>query len=68
MDTLIDHAGVSRITPKGFRHTARSVGWVVVDDDKVMRERLAYADIGITRGDVHPHGHRPAPRGGRSLG
>ena len=38
----------SRITPKGLRHTAQSVGRVVVGDDKVMQERLGHADIGVT--------------------
>ena len=48
MDSLIDKAGVPRITPKGLRHTAQSVGRVVVGDDKVMQERLGHADIGVT--------------------
>ena len=48
MDGLIVEAGVPRITPKGMRHTAQSVGRVVVSDDKVMQERLGHADIGIT--------------------
>lgn len=48
MDTLIERAGVPRITPKGLRHTAQSVGRVVVGDDKVMQERLGHADIGVT--------------------
>lgn len=48
MDDLIEQAGVPRITPKGLRHTAQSVGRVVVGDDKVMQERLGHADIGIT--------------------
>ncbi|HEX2700145.1 MAG TPA: hypothetical protein VHM89_08090 [Acidimicrobiales bacterium] len=47
MDSLIDTAGVPRITPKGLRHTAQSVGRVVVGDDKVMQERLGHADIGV---------------------
>ncbi len=50
MDVLTDQAGVPRITPKGLRHTAQSVGRVVVGDDKVMQERLGHADIGITLG------------------
>ncbi len=41
MDVLTDQAGVPRITPKGLRHTAQSVGRVVVGDDKVMQERLS---------------------------
>jgi integrase len=48
MDSLIEEAGVPRITPKGMRHTAQSVGRVVVGDDKVMQERLGHADIGVT--------------------
>lgn len=48
MDSLVDKAGVPRITPKGLRHTAQSVGRVVVGDDKVMQERLGHADIEIT--------------------
>lgn len=48
MDRLIAAAGVPRITPKGLRHTAQSVGRVVVGDDKVMQERLGHADIGVT--------------------
>jgi integrase len=36
MDSLIEAAGVARITPKGLRHTAQSVGRVVVGDDMVM--------------------------------
>jgi len=50
MDSLVSEAGVPRITPKGLRHTAQSVGRVVVGDDKVMQERLGHADIGITLG------------------
>jgi integrase len=48
MDGLVEQAGVPRITPKGLRHTAQSVGRVVVGDDKVMQERLGHADTGIT--------------------
>lgn len=48
MDSLVEQAGVPRTTPKGMRHTAQSVGRVVVGDDKVMQERLGHADIGIT--------------------
>jgi len=48
MDDLIGKAGVPRITPKGLRHTAQSVGRVVVGDDKVMQERLGHADVEIT--------------------
>jgi integrase len=50
MDSLVEQAGVPRITPKGLRHTAQSMGRVVVGDDKVMQERLGHADIGITLG------------------
>ena len=50
MDVLIEKVGVPRITPKGLRHTAQSVGRVVVGDDMVMQERLGHADIGITLG------------------
>lgn len=50
MDALIEQVGVPRITPKGMRHTAQSVGRVVVGDDKVMQERLGHSDIGITLG------------------
>lgn len=53
MDSLIDKAGVPRITPKGLRHTAQSVGRVV-GDDKVMQERLGHADIGVT---LNPYTH-----------
>jgi integrase len=31
-----------------MRHTAQSIGRVVVGDDKVMRERLGHSDVGIT--------------------
>ncbi|MGH8921326.1 MAG: tyrosine-type recombinase/integrase, partial [Acidimicrobiales bacterium] len=48
MDGLITKAGLPRITPKGLRHTAQSVGRVVVGDDKVMQERLGHADVEIT--------------------
>ena len=48
MDVLIEKAGVPRITPKGMRHTAQSVGRVVVGDDKVMQERLGHSDMDIT--------------------
>ncbi len=48
MDDLITKAGLPRITPKGMRHTAQSVGRVVVGDDKVMQERLGHADVEIT--------------------
>lgn len=50
MDALVGELGVPRITPRGLRHTAQSVGRVVVGDDKVMQERLGHADIGITLG------------------
>jgi integrase len=48
MDDLIAKAKLPRITPKGLRHTAQSVGRVVVGDDKVMQERLGHADVEIT--------------------
>ena len=48
MNALIVKAGLPRITPKGLRHTAQSVGRVVVGDDKVMQERLGHADVEIT--------------------
>lgn len=48
MDGLVAKAGVPRVTPKGLRHTAQSLGRVVVGDDKVMQERLGHADIAIT--------------------
>jgi integrase len=48
MDGLVAQSGVPRITPKGLRHTAQSVGRVVVGDDKVMQERLGHADIEVT--------------------
>lgn len=48
MDGLVAKAGVPRVTPKGLRHTAQSVGRMVVGDDKVMQERLGHADIAIT--------------------
>ncbi len=63
MDAVIEQAGVPRITPKGLRHTAQSVGRVVVGDDKVMQERLGHADIGITLDTythVVPEQHRQA--------
>ena len=50
MDALVDEVGVPRITPRGLRHTAQSVGRVVVGDDKVMQERLGHTDIGVTLG------------------
>ena len=65
MDRLVAEAGVPRITPKGMRHTAQSVGRVVVGDDKVMQERLGHSDIDITLG-VYTHTvtdqHREAGR------
>ena len=48
MTRLATDAGVPRLTPKGLRHTAQSIGRVVVGDDKVMQERLGHSDIGIT--------------------
>jgi integrase len=48
MDDLVEKARVPRITPKGMRHTAQSIGRVVVGDDKVMQERLGHSDVGIT--------------------
>jgi integrase len=48
MTRLATDAGVPRLTPKGMRHTAQSIGRVVVGDDKVMQERLGHSDIGIT--------------------
>jgi len=50
MRELISNTGVPAITPKGLRHTARSVGRVVVGDDKVMQERLGHSDVEITLG------------------
>ena len=64
MDVLVEKVGVPRITPKGLRHTAQSVGRIVVHDDKVMQERLGHADIGITlRTYTHlvTEQHRVAP-------
>lgn len=48
MIRLAKDTGVPRLTPKGLRHTAQSIGRVVVGDDKIMQERLGHADIGIT--------------------
>ena len=48
MERLAKDAGVPRLTPKGLRHTAQSIGRVVVGDDKIVQERLGHADIGIT--------------------
>ncbi len=48
MKRLAKEAGVLELTPKGMRHTAQSIGRVVVGDDKVMQERLGHADIGVT--------------------
>lgn len=48
MERLAKKARVPRLTPKGMRHTAQSIGRVVVGDDKVMQERLGHSDIGIT--------------------
>lgn len=48
MVRMTGQAGVPRLTPKGLRHTAQSIGRVVVGDDKVMQERLGHADIGVT--------------------
>jgi hypothetical protein len=45
METFIKKAGVPRITPKGMRHTAQSIGRVVVGDDKVMQERHGHSDV-----------------------
>ena len=50
MRQLAAGAGVPAIPPKGMRHTAQSVGRVVVGDDKVMQERLGHADVEITLG------------------
>jgi integrase len=50
MRDLISSTGVPAITPKGLRHTAQSIGRVVVGDDKVMQERLGHSDIEITLG------------------
>ena len=61
MDSLIEQAGVPRMTPKGLRHTAQSVGRVVVGHDKVMQERLGHADIGITLG-TYTHTATPQHR------
>ena len=48
MDGLAGKAQVPRITPRGLRHTAQSVGRVVVGDDKVVQERLGHSDVEIT--------------------
>ena len=45
MMRLATQAGVPQLTPKGLRHTAQSVGRVVVGDDKVMQERLGHSDL-----------------------
>lgn len=66
MDALVEPAGVPRITPKGLRHTAQSVGRVVVGDDKVMQERLGHADHRHHPRYLHPHRSRTAPPGRRS--
>ena len=50
MDALIDEVGVPRITPKGLRHTAQSVGRVVVGDDKGMSSR----NMKVMRVDFDP--------------
>jgi len=50
MTRLATDAGVPYLTPKGLRHTAQSIGRVVVGDDKVMQERLGHSDLGITLG------------------
>ncbi|MFN7151058.1 MAG: tyrosine recombinase XerC [Microthrixaceae bacterium] len=50
MRDLTASTGVPVITPKGLRHTAQSVGRVVVGDDKVMQERLGHSDVEITLG------------------
>ncbi len=50
MRELTASTGVPAITPKGLRHTAQSVGRVVVGDDKVMQERLGHSDVEITLG------------------
>lgn len=50
MTRLATQAGVPQLTPKGLRHTAQSVGRVVVGDDKVMQERLGHSDLEITLG------------------
>lgn len=48
MRELSEGARVPAITPRGLRHTAQSLGRVVVGDDKVMQERLGHTDIGVT--------------------
>lgn len=50
MRELTARAGVASISPKGLRHTAQSIGRVVVGDDKVMQERLGHSDVEITLG------------------
>jgi len=50
MRELIARTDVPAITPKGLRHTAQSIGRVVVGDDKVMQERLGHADLEVTLG------------------
>jgi integrase len=67
MDALIESAGVPRITPKGMRHTAQSLGRVVVGDVKVMPERLGHADTGVTL-NTYTHRFRAAPAGGGAVG
>lgn len=48
MTSRAKEAGVPRLTPKGLRHTAQSIGRVMVGDDEVMQERPGHSDIGIT--------------------
>lgn len=50
MRQLIRSTGVPAITPKGLGHTAKSVGRVVVGDDKIMQEWLGHSDVEITLG------------------
>ncbi len=61
MDGLVARAGVPRITPKGLRHTAQSVGRVVVGDDKVMQELLGPCRRRDHAEHLHAYGDRAAP-------
>lgn len=67
MDSLVADAGVPRITPKGLRHTAQSVGRLVVGDDKVMQERLGPRRHRHHPWHLHPHADRTASPAGDRL-
>jgi integrase len=53
LDRVIQRAGLSRITPHGFRHTHATLALSSGEDAKVISMRLGHSDIRVTLGTYH---------------